>query len=219
MTTQGSKFYLFTFAIILVIVSFANVKSASADVFVKGHFRNGKFVAPYFRRNPDSSFSNNFSTYGNINPYTGEVGTKMAPSYNYSYDKAALDRYEYDLERLFEDDKAEPNPQEEQDKKEATEMFNAYIENINYGLPEISYTILEQKMKDKYTVEQFSEPRMSSMYEIHDISSHSTDTGVTVEGNWTRTDTSTGTTEDLKFRYEMIKEDGEWKLSSRYTNE
>lgn len=213
------KLIIFTLMSILLIVSLIDIKPTSAAVYVKGHFRNGKYVSPHFRSNPDGIFANNYSTYGNVNPFTGEVGTLMSPSYNYSYDKAALDRYEYDLDEIFEEEKVVSDPQEEQDEKEATEMFNAYIENINYGLPEISYTILEQKMKDKYTVEQFSEPRMSSMYEIHDISSNSTDTGVTVEGNWTRTDTSTGTTEDRKFRYEMIKEDGEWKLSSKYTNE
>ncbi|WP_202190554.1 hypothetical protein [Bacillus sp. BA3] len=213
------KVYLFTIAIILVIVSFTNVKSASADVFVKGHFRNGKFVAPHFRSNPDSSFSNNFSTYGNINPYTGEVGTKMAPSYNYSYDKAALDRYEYDLEEIFEEEKVIINSQEEQDEKEATEVFNEYIENINTGNTVGAYYILEQAMKDKYTVDEFSETRLLRMYEILDITADATDTGVTLEGNLTLTDMSLNSTKDYKFRYEMVKENGEWKLSSRYTNE
>lgn len=42
--------------------------------------QNGTYVAPHFRTTPDRSFNNNFSTYPNINPYTGKVGTR-APRY------------------------------------------------------------------------------------------------------------------------------------------
>lgn len=43
--------------------------------------RNGTYVAPHFRTTPDRSFNNNFSTYPNINPYTGKVGTRAPRGY------------------------------------------------------------------------------------------------------------------------------------------
>lgn len=60
--------------------------NAKADVFVQGHFRpNGTYVAPHYRSNPDYSFYNNWSTYPNINPYTGNLGTRMTPPQTSSY--------------------------------------------------------------------------------------------------------------------------------------
>ncbi|MDO8240993.1 MAG: hypothetical protein Q7T51_03385 [Candidatus Moranbacteria bacterium] len=46
------------------------------DVQVKGYVRkDGTYVQPHYRTAPDSTISNNYSTKGNINPYTGEAGT------------------------------------------------------------------------------------------------------------------------------------------------
>ncbi len=51
-----------------------------ADTFVNGHFRrDGTYVAPHYRSNPDGNFSNNWSTRGNVNPYTGQWGTRQYP--------------------------------------------------------------------------------------------------------------------------------------------
>src|SRR5215217_6329439 len=59
---------------------------SSGDVSVRGHVRSdGTYVAPHYRTRPDSSFSNNWSTVGNTNPYTGKEGTKTYPSSGYSY--------------------------------------------------------------------------------------------------------------------------------------
>jgi len=64
-----------------IIMSFAAV--ASASVYVRGYYRsNGTYVAPHYRSNPDGNFYNNWSTYPNVNPYTGKVGTKLTPSYS-----------------------------------------------------------------------------------------------------------------------------------------
>ena len=55
---------------------------AEAQVYVRGHYRlNGSYVRPHYRSYPDQSFSNNWSTYPNINPYTGKMGTRRMPSY------------------------------------------------------------------------------------------------------------------------------------------
>jgi hypothetical protein len=53
---------------------------AQADEFVRGYFRsNGTYVAPHYRSSPDGNFFNNWSTYPNINPYTGQMGTRLTP--------------------------------------------------------------------------------------------------------------------------------------------
>lgn len=58
------------------------------SVRVNGYYRsNGTYVSPYYRTSPDRSFSNNWSTKGNVNPYTGTPGYKTyTPSYKtYNY--------------------------------------------------------------------------------------------------------------------------------------
>ena len=62
----------------LLALSAAMLSSASAgQVYVHGYTtKNGTYVAPYYRSAPDHSLLNNYSTRGNVNPYTGQVGTR-----------------------------------------------------------------------------------------------------------------------------------------------
>jgi hypothetical protein len=47
------------------------------DVSVKGYFRkDGTYVAPHMRSAPNATASDNWSSKGNVNPYTGKPGTK-----------------------------------------------------------------------------------------------------------------------------------------------
>ncbi len=49
---------------------------SSGDVFVRGYPRaNGTFVRPHMRSRPDGNVFNNWSTWGNVNPYTGKFGS------------------------------------------------------------------------------------------------------------------------------------------------
>ena len=51
--------------------------NAFADKRVSGYFKsNGTYVNSHMRTNANNTKRDNFSTYGNINPYTGKVGTK-----------------------------------------------------------------------------------------------------------------------------------------------
>ncbi|WP_323668723.1 hypothetical protein [Aliarcobacter butzleri] len=72
--------------IVILILVFLSV-NLFADQYVNGHYRSdGSYVNGYYRSSPDSTKSNNFSTYGNTNPYTGEAGTKKYNDYNnYGY--------------------------------------------------------------------------------------------------------------------------------------
>ena len=66
----------------------AAISPAMADEFVNGYTRqNGTHVEPYMRSSPDGDTSNNWSTRGNENPYTGTMGTHSpsgfgSPSYD-----------------------------------------------------------------------------------------------------------------------------------------
>ncbi|MFC4822245.1 hypothetical protein [Dokdonella ginsengisoli] len=49
----------------------------SSTVHVAGHTtKSGKYVPSHTRTAPDHSKYNNWSTKGNVNPYTGKAGTK-----------------------------------------------------------------------------------------------------------------------------------------------
>jgi hypothetical protein len=63
--------------LIFALAAVALAASASAQVYVHGYTKsNGTYVAPHYRSAPDSSLYNNYSARGNVNPYTGQVGTK-----------------------------------------------------------------------------------------------------------------------------------------------
>lgn len=52
-------------------------QSTHGPVYVKGYYRrDGTYVAPHMRSSPDGNSFNNWSTRGNVNPFTGEPGTK-----------------------------------------------------------------------------------------------------------------------------------------------
>lgn len=49
--------------------------TALADVYVEGYYRSdGTYVRPHYRSSPNSSTYDNYSTRGNVNPYTGQPG-------------------------------------------------------------------------------------------------------------------------------------------------
>jgi len=51
------------------------------SVRVRGYTSDdGAYVAPHYRSAPDRSETNNWSTRGNLNPYTGDAGTERTGS-------------------------------------------------------------------------------------------------------------------------------------------
>lgn len=64
--------------IVLALLAAAFVApSLSAQVYVNGYTRSdGTYVAGHYRSSPNSTTSDNYSTRGNVNPYTGAVGTR-----------------------------------------------------------------------------------------------------------------------------------------------
>ena len=60
--------------------------AASAQVWVKGYVKkDGTYVAPHYRSSPNSTKLDNYSTKGNINPYTGKAGTRDVYSNPYNF--------------------------------------------------------------------------------------------------------------------------------------
>ena len=55
-------------AIFLVTASTVTLADQHVNGYIK---RDGTYVQPYTRSTPDSSLSNNYSSQGNTNPYTG----------------------------------------------------------------------------------------------------------------------------------------------------
>jgi hypothetical protein len=59
--------------------------SSGGSVHVQGHMtKNGTYVPSHERSKPDGDFSNNWSTKGNVNPYTGKPGTRVTPPSGHS---------------------------------------------------------------------------------------------------------------------------------------
>lgn len=53
-----------------------------AQVSVRGYYRsNGTYVQPHQRTAPNYTRNDNYSTVGNVNPYTGKAGTQPRDSY------------------------------------------------------------------------------------------------------------------------------------------
>ena len=58
-------------------LSIATNMAAFANVNVGGYYRqNGTYVDSHYRTSPNNTVRDNWSTYGNTNPYTGQKGYK-----------------------------------------------------------------------------------------------------------------------------------------------
>lgn len=75
---QHAKFLL----AILILAAFWTASAGTAEaaraVRVKGYYKpsTGTYVAPSHRSSPNRTRSDNYSTRGNYNPYTGKTGTR-----------------------------------------------------------------------------------------------------------------------------------------------
>lgn len=72
--------------ILLAAVMTAVTLSAAAQVHVSGYTKkDGAYVAPHERTAPNRTTFDNYSTKGNLNPYTGIAGTKDPTPSPYTY--------------------------------------------------------------------------------------------------------------------------------------
>lgn len=69
-----------------VALGFATGALAQGSHYVRGYTRsNGTYVAPHYQTNPNSTTLDNWSTRGNVNPYTGQAGTRSPYSSGSTY--------------------------------------------------------------------------------------------------------------------------------------
>lgn len=67
----------FVLSLLLSSVAFAG------DTYVNGYYRsNGTYVSPHYRSAPNATKADNWTTKGNVNPYTREEGTREYYNYN-----------------------------------------------------------------------------------------------------------------------------------------
>lgn len=70
---------------LILLCAMIGTSALARDVYVQPHVtKNGDYVQGYHRTAPDSNPYNNYSTQGNVNPYTGQAGTVnpyQQPSY------------------------------------------------------------------------------------------------------------------------------------------
>lgn len=68
---------MFRKLVLSLVVGIALATTALAQVHVQGYTRrDGTYVQPHYRSSPNGSTLDNYSTRGNVNPYTGQVGTR-----------------------------------------------------------------------------------------------------------------------------------------------
>ncbi|MGI4938351.1 MAG: hypothetical protein ACRYF5_16660 [Janthinobacterium lividum] len=62
--------------IVMVFALMATASVFARSVHVAAHTtKNGTYVQSHERTAPDTTKANNYSTKGNVNPYTGKAGT------------------------------------------------------------------------------------------------------------------------------------------------
>ena len=67
----------------LALAVVAQISFGQSTVYVNGYYRsNGTYVQGHYRTTPNNTVYDNYSTYPNVNPYTGQTGTIH---YNYNY--------------------------------------------------------------------------------------------------------------------------------------
>jgi hypothetical protein len=72
-----------------VLLSSIAVGAVAAQTYVKPSIRkNGTYVEGHYRSSPNNTKADNYSSSGNVNPYTGNSGTQdpyQQPSYGTGY--------------------------------------------------------------------------------------------------------------------------------------
>lgn len=69
--------------IIALALAAAFATPVMADEYVSGYTRSdGTYVEPHYRSSPNSVQTDNYSTRGNSNPYTGQQGTQRDTTYD-----------------------------------------------------------------------------------------------------------------------------------------
>ncbi|MCF8890349.1 hypothetical protein [Priestia megaterium] len=194
------------FIALLVFLVLGGTMQAQADVSVRGYYRkDGTYVRPHMRSDPDGNFNNNWSTKGNINPYTGEEGTKTSPSDSGSYDSPYDSNYDssddsyndsdssYSDDTYYNDDtdynEGSSSGQEygengyiyntdsvdNEDAMAAMDTVYKYFDKLNEKGYKGAYNLWSSKWKKKHSYKKFKKGYKGVTHEVTTISIDSSD--------------------------------------------
>jgi len=94
---------------LLPIALLIAASSAAAQVHVRGYTKkDGTYVAPHERSAPNHTMLDNYSTKGNVNPYTGKPGTRDPEPYSTNQSPQATVQA---LQTIQSPTRAQPLPQ------------------------------------------------------------------------------------------------------------
>lgn len=83
--------------IALIAMAMLSVSAYAQDHYRNGYVnKNGTYVAPSYATNPNNTRTDNYSSQGNVNPYTGRVGTVdpyRQPTYQAPQQRCGTNRY------------------------------------------------------------------------------------------------------------------------------
>jgi hypothetical protein len=100
-----------------------------AQVKVKGYYRkDGTYVQPHYRSNPDGNPYNNWSYPGNVNPYTGKVAGGSEDTYLRNYNDGKF----RSTNKIFNDFEPTPVNYEIERALNKIKHDNAYTTNSNF---------------------------------------------------------------------------------------
>lgn len=89
--TNMKKALLSIAALLITLMSFAQ-----GETYVNGYYRsNGTYVEGHYRTLPNYTRDDNWSTIGNVNPYTGVEGTKPGGLNSSYYNSSSYSSYSY----------------------------------------------------------------------------------------------------------------------------
>jgi hypothetical protein len=111
----------FVLTVICFLITFS---SAATDVHVKGYYKkDGTYIAPHYRSAPNATVIDNWSTYGNINPHTGEIGSRRVYDQNQRLPNSVLKQTAYFSAELDSYQAPFEPPISKQEQKETLDYF------------------------------------------------------------------------------------------------
>jgi hypothetical protein len=226
--------------LLLSFVSFSH--NAYADTWVNGYTRkDGTNVRGHFRSDPDGDVSNNWSTYGNVNPYTGKAGTKRYFDYDSSrysspssndYDSSYESDYDYEGSNVKADDYESDYVGNQSEPSENINVVTDFTKNTN-TVKEISaialiveyfnyvntrdyipaYDCWGTDWQSKHPYEKFEAGYVDVINKIQSISTKSTKKRVTLKVTIIANEGWEQTQHQYDIVYQVKKIDGEWKIA------
>lgn len=163
---------------ILIFLTLLMTLQSFAQVKVKGYYRkDGTYVKPHYRSNPDGNPYNNWSYPGNTNPYTGKTATGNPDTYlknyyNRSSSSSSSSTYSYPSTTYS-------TPSNSSYNSSSSSYYSSYYVtasslNVRSG-PSSNYTVVGSlsKADNVKVIESYSNGWKKVQYSYYDFDSYS----------------------------------------------